>query len=119
MFAPSQVISAFSGISSDTGSKGHPEPAASFAGALGATNVDLLQFVPMSCIVPGSMDFYWKMCIRTLIPPALISLLWLYPLSCVARRKPYAQAVRTAAKLTLIGLEIVTPKVQPCDAIYA
>jgi hypothetical protein len=106
-----QVISAFSGISSDTGSKGHPEPAASFAGALGATNVGFLQFAPMSCVVTGGMDFYGKMCIRTLVPPALISLLWLWPLSCIALRKPHAQAVRMAAKLTLVGLEIVTPKV--------
>ena len=80
---------------------------------LGATNADILQFVPMSCVAAGDIDFYWKMCIRTLVPPALISLLWLWPLSHIARRKPHAQAVRTAAKLTLIGLEIVTPKVQP------
>ena len=106
-----QVISAFSGISSDTGSKGHPEPAASFAGALGTTNVDFLQFVPMSCVASGGMDFYWKMCIRTVIPPAFVLLLWLWPLSCLVRRKPHAQAARTAAKLTLVGLEIATPKV--------
>jgi len=111
LFFLCQIISAFSGISSDTGSKGHPEPAASFAGALGMTNVDFLQFVPMSCVVTGGMDFYWKMCIRTLVPPALISVLWLWPLSCIARRKPHARAVTMASKLTLVGLEIVTPKV--------
>ena len=107
----SQVISAFSGVSSDTGSKGHPEPAASFAGALGATNVDFLQFVPMPCVATGGIDFYWKMCIRTLVPPVLISLLWLWPLSRIARRKPHVQAARTAAKLTMLVLEITTPKV--------
>lgn len=65
----------------------------------------------MSCVVNGGMDFYWKMCMRTLVPPALICLLWLWPLSCFVRHKPHARAVHTAAKLTLVGLEIATPKV--------
>ena len=43
LFFLCQVISTFSSISDDTGKNGHPEPAASFAAALGATNVDFLQ----------------------------------------------------------------------------
>jgi hypothetical protein len=106
-----QVISAFASISSDTGDKGHPEPAATFAGALGASNVEFLQFVPMSCIASGTTDFYWKMCMRALVAPAAISVLWLWPLSCIARGKPYARAVAVAAKLSLTGLEVITPSV--------
>ena len=58
-----EVISSYSKISSGAGSKGHPEPAASFAGALAITNIDFLQFVPMSCIFSSQTDFYWQMCV--------------------------------------------------------
>ena len=111
LLRPSQVISAFSRISNDTGDKGHPDPAASFAVALGATNIDFLQFVPMSCAVSSGIDFYWKMCIRTLAPIGAVLVLCLWPLSCIALRKPYVPAARKAAKLALILLEVMTPSV--------
>jgi len=111
LFYVCQVISSFSSISSDTGSKGHPEPAATFASALGATNADFLQFVPMTCLVSATMDFYWRMALKSLIPIGAIFLLWLWPLGCLTFRKPHTLAMRTAAKLTLLLLEIVTPSV--------
>jgi len=73
--------------------------------------VDFLQFVPMSCIASSTTDFYWKMCVRALVAPAALFVLWLWPLSCIARGKPYERAVAVAAKLSLTGLEVITPSV--------
>ena len=108
---PSQVIAAFSVISRGTGDKGHPQPAATFASALSATNLEVLHFIPMSCVVSSTMDFYWQMCFRAVVPVGAIFVLWLWPLSCVARRKPYTNALRKTVKFTLSGLEVITPSV--------
>ena len=65
----------------------------------------------MSCIVAGGMSFYWRMVITTIIPPALIVVIFLWPLGCIMRRQPYLPAARSAGYLTLVGLEIITPTV--------
>ena len=65
----------------------------------------------MSCIVTGGLDFYWKMGIKTVIPPAIVLLLFLWPLSCILRCKPYLPAARTVGFVTLFGIEIMTPSV--------
>ena len=106
---PLQVISAFSSISRGTGNHGHPEPAASFAGALGASNVNFLQFVPMSCIASASMDFYWGTCVRTLIPPIFILMVFSWPFIRKLQRKPYIEEARAAAYVSLVALEVITP----------
>ena len=110
LFFMCQVIASYSSISRDTG-EGHPESAASFANALSATNLGFLHFVPFSCVVTGGLDVYWKTLINALLPLGVITLLFLYPLTCWLRGKPYTPAARTAGGLALLGLEIVTPSV--------
>ena len=98
------MISTFAEISSATGTNSHPEPAASFASFLGATNFDFIKLVPLECFT--QTDFYSKLCVKTLVPIVLLLLLWTWPFSLFIMRKPYMDAVRKAAGLTLMGLEV-------------
>ena len=44
-------------------------------------------------------------------PLGVILLMWLWPAICRIRCKPHIQGARIAAKLTLLGLEMITPSV--------
>ena len=105
-----QVIAAYSNISSGTGDQGIPEPAASFANAFDFTNFDFVQLAPTDCAI-SDLNFYRYILVQTLFPPALIALLFLWPLGCWALGMPYIHAERTAGYLTLFFLEVITPSV--------
>ena len=106
------MISAYSSISRGTsGGQGHPQPATTFAGIISASNLDFLRFVPMSCVIPGGMSFYWRMCIKTLIPPGVTFLLFLWPFSLKVRCQSWLAAARTVAYVVLLGIEVVAPSV--------
>ena len=65
----------------------------------------------MACVVSGGMSFYWRMCIKTLIPPSVVFLLFLWPLSLKMRCEAWLSAARTVAYAALLGIEVVTPSV--------
>ena len=58
------------------------------------------------CAYPG-MDYYDTLLFKTLGPLAIAALLWVWPLSKAVRGKPNTGACYTAAKLSLVWLELV------------
>ena len=83
---------------------------ARFAGALGASNLDVLGFVPIGCVFPDT-DFYFHVLIKTVGPVCLIFLLWLYPGFYLVRRSPHGEATRFAAQYSLYLLELLLPSI--------
>ena len=116
LFFAAQVISSFVSISSETGDKKKlPEPATTVAAALGATNLDLLSFISLRCLLPAT-DFYTTLLFKTTSPFALIVLLFLFPLVLqIVRKKPGGEGEsrkawwHTSAQYSLILLELVLP----------
>lgn len=51
------------------------------------------------------------MVVQTTLPLAIILLLFSWPALQKLRGKPHAESARSAASLTLMGLEVVTPNV--------
>ena len=111
MFFTSQVISSFRAISNETGEKvPFPDPAGTFAAALGLSNLDVFSFVSLRCMVPET-NFYTVLLVKTMLPFCMIALLFCYPLArCVARR-PHRQAWHTSARFSLLCLEVVLPSI--------
>jgi hypothetical protein len=111
MFFTSQVISSFRAISSETGEKvPFPDPAGTFAAALGLSNMDVFSFVSLRCMIPET-NFYTVLLVKTMLPFCMIALRFCYPLArCVARR-PHRQAWHTSARFSLLCLEVVLPSI--------
>ena len=86
-------------------SKQLPEPANSVAGGLGLVNLDFLKFIPIVCVT--EFDYHDTLRIKTCLPLVIVALFWSWPLSKAIRRKPYGGSRETAAKLSLLWLELV------------
>ena len=82
------------------------EPANTVAGSLGLANLDVLKFVPAVCAYPG-VTFYNTLVIKTVVPLAVIALLWTRPLIYAVRSKPYAHPGQGAARISLLWMELV------------
>ena len=104
-----QVISEFATISNGTGDETYPEPARTFVRALGVTNLDVLSFVPLGCILRET-NFCHKALLKAISPPVVIALLWVYPLVMAFRGLP-SLASNTAKRLTLLLLEVTLPNI--------
>ena len=107
VFFTFQTVSEFTRIAGFMGDgEQYPEPANSAAGGLGVVaNVDFLSFVPSACAYP--LDYYEKLIVKTVGALVIFALLWTRPLSFAIRGKPYAKSMQTAAKASLLWLEIV------------
>ena len=114
LFFMAQTVSQFSVISSSNGDAGaYPEPAASFAAALGVSNLDVLGFVPVNCIWPHT-TFYHKLFVKTVGPLVPLVLLWMLPFSKAIRGitgEAYDKAWQLAAQLSLLWIELVLTSV--------
>ena len=107
-----QVIAEYTAVSDGTaGGRSHPEPSATFASVLRATNLDILGFVPFGCFLPAS-TFFTKLFIQTMTPAALIALLWLrvLVLSLGRDQDSKEQHTRKALHLTFLLLELLLPR---------
>ena len=111
IFFTCQVISSFQSISSETGEKTpFPDPAGTFAAALGVSNLDVFSFISLRCMVPET-NFYTVLLVKTVGPFCFIALLFCYPLACCIARRPHRQAWQTSARFSLLCLEIVLPSI--------
>ena len=106
LFFALQVISEFARISTMADGEQFPEPANSVSGGLGLTNLDVLNFVPTTCIY-REWDYYDTLVAKTVMPLAIICLFWTWPLSKAIQGKPYAGSRDIAVKLSLSLLEIL------------
>ena len=102
-----QVISQFTLISSNAGSKSYPEPAAAVAGALGISNLDVLSFLPLQCFVPRS-TFYNVLLIKTVGSLSIALLPFAWPLfHTVALRGPHQRAWLSALEAAFLWLDFI------------
>ena len=101
----SQVISQFASISQGTGDgRTYSEPASTFIGVLAVCNFDLVTFVPIGC---SGLDFYSTLALKTTaLPLGPVALLWIW---ARARAKNRSEAQKTAAKISLLWVEMVLP----------
>jgi len=101
-----QVISQFVFISSNTGSQRYPEPAATAAGVLGVSNLDVFGFVPLQCAVADT-TFYHTLLLKVLGPLFVIALAWLVPLLSFFDQAKHQQAKHMVAMFSLFWIESV------------
>ena len=87
-------------------SKHFPEPANAVSASLGLANLDFLKFVPSVCVYPD-LDYYNALLVKTIGPLVVVALFWAWPLSKAIQGKPYAGSRVTAAKMSLVWLELV------------
>jgi hypothetical protein len=120
IFFAMQVLSEFSLISTKTvmadseSGGGFPDPAATFARLLGIANFDLIEFVPMGCMLPDASSFYSKLVIKTVGPIVPVALLWTWPAFHVitgANKLRQEPSARFAAKYSLLLMELVLASV--------
>ena len=74
------------------------------------TNLDVLGFVPLGCVVRGA-TFYDKTAIKASFPFIVIILLQFFPLSKRLRGEEPGEATRTVKRLTLLLLEVTLPSI--------
>ena len=107
IFFTLQVIAEFAQVTSGMhDSKVYPEPANSVAGGLGLSNVDILKFIPLSC-VHASIDYYDTLIIKTVSPILVLAVLWIIPFGQFVRGKPYAVIAQRAATYSLIWFDLI------------
>ena len=105
-------MSQFATISSDTGEGTYPEPAATFVKALGVTNLELLGFVPLGCVVKDvAVDFYHTVLFKASFPLFAIVVLSCYPLSAALRGHSSDTATKTVKRLAMLLLELALPSI--------
>ena len=104
-----QIISQFTSISQGTGDgRTYAEPAVTFSRFLSLSNFDLLTFMPLGCSIPRS-TFYTSLLLKsTALPLGPVALLWIW---ATLMTKPGKRdgAKKTAAKLSLLWVEMVLP----------
>ena len=111
IFFTAQVIASFSSISSETGEKvPFPDPAGTFAAALGISNLDVFSFISLRCMLPET-NFYTMLLIKTIGPFCFITMLFCIPLACYIAQRPHRQAWHTSARLSLLCLEVALPSI--------
>jgi len=107
----SQVLSQFVSISDQTGAQtAVPEPAASLVQTLAVANLDVAGFVPVGCVFSG-LTVYHLLLFKTVSPLLVVGLMWTYPLSRYLRRKSYAEAWLSAARSSLLLIELLLPMI--------
>jgi hypothetical protein len=83
----------------------------SFARVLGATNLGVLRFVPLGCVMPQS-SFYTKLEIKTIGPIIPLVLLWIRPaVHTVTGAQHVEKSAQFAAKYSLLWLELTLTSV--------
>ena len=107
----SQVLSQFVYISDSTGEDSAlMEPAASLVQGMALTNLDVLGVVPMGCVL-RNVNTYHVLLFKTLSPLAAVCLIWTYPLWRYLRRDSYDEARLTAARISLVFIELLLPMI--------
>ena len=111
LFLTAQTLSQFVFISDGTGSDSAlPEPAASLVRALALTKLDFAGFVPFGCVFRGA-SFYDVFLFKITSPLVVIALMWTRPLWKYLRRDSHAEAWQTAARFSILLIELVLPMV--------
>jgi hypothetical protein len=112
-----QVVSQFASVvtstsenASGSSSSGYSSSATTFAAGLGLSNLDVLNFVPVSCLFPET-SFYDALVFKTLSPMVVLALLWMNFAYRWIAGKSCANARRTAAKWSLVVLEFIVSSV--------
>ena len=99
--------------SSSNGSSGYPSSAVTLATALGLSNFDLAQFVPVGCLLPAT-TFYNLLIFKTLTPLVIVMLLCMRPTGRWITANDSARtasATRTAARWSLFLMEMIISSV--------
>ena len=104
------VVTSTSENAPGSSSSGYSPSATTFAAALGLSNLDVLNFVPVTCLFPET-KFYDVLVLKTLSPiVVLVTLLMNFAYRWIAGESS-ANARRTAAKWSLVVLEFVVSSV--------
>ena len=107
----SQVLSQFVSISDNTGSASAiPEPAAGLVQTIAVTNLDLAGFVPVGCVFRNT-NMHHVLLFKVVSPLVVVALLWMVPLWRYLRRESHAEAWQSAARFSLLFLELVLPMI--------
>ena len=112
-----QVVSQFASVVTTTSenatsssSSGYSSSATNFAAGLSLSNLDLIAFVPVSCLFPAT-SFYDALLFKTLSPLVVLALLWTIPMYQWITGKSTTHVRRTAAKWSLFLLEFIAASV--------
>ena len=109
LFQFAHVVSQFAAVAAEIGggdnARAYPESASVMAGALGATNLNILSFLPMGCVFTGT-DFYHRLCVKTIGPFAALLPLWCPYLLGAIRGKPQSEVWQRTVKLSLLWFEV-------------
>lgn len=103
-----QVLSQFSTVSSSAGGGSFPEPAATFVGVLGLTNLDVPGFVPFGCVT-SETTFYHRVVFAAALPIVGIGLLCCFPLSQWLRGRASSAAIGTVKGFSMLLLVVTLP----------
>jgi len=111
LFFTAQIVSQYATISkSANGGREHPQPASFVAGILGATNLALLQFAPMGCILPNA-SFYNRLLIKCFGPIVPIALMMAWPVSLILTGNDSEYATQFALRGIMVLLELLLPSI--------